>query len=125
MLPVLGVPVQQKASVLSLPSGDLLVVEACSGVRGVTAIIAVAALVAYLRGFSLIRGITLTILAAPVIAGSNIIRVVLSGLLQESLGPWVNQGTPHEVLGVVTLIAGLLGVLAVSQLIRKKHILHF
>src|SRR5437016_6232572 len=47
MLPFLGIVVQQKGHVLSLPSGDLGVVEACSGVRGVTAIIAVAAFVAY------------------------------------------------------------------------------
>jgi EpsI family protein len=119
MLPVLGIAVQQKGNVLSLPSGDLGVVDACSGVRGVTAIIAVAALVAYLRGFGLVRGVVLTLLALPVVAASNVVRVVLSGLLQEGLGPWVNQGAAHEVLGVVTLLMGLAGVLAVSQLLKK------
>jgi EpsI family protein len=121
MLMMVGVNVQQKGNILSLPSGDLGVVEACSGVRGVTAIVAVAALVAYLRGFGPVRGVLLTLLALPVIAVSNIVRVFLSAVLQEWLGPWVNQSWPHELLGVVTLLVGLAGVLAVSWVIGKMR----
>jgi EpsI family protein len=120
MLTVLGIPVQQKGHILSLPSGDLGVVDACSGVRGVTAIIAIAALVAHLRGFGFCRGMVLTALALPIIAASNFLRVVLSGLLQEWLGAWIHQGVAHEALGVVTLLIGLAGVLMVSQLMQRK-----
>jgi EpsI family protein len=118
VLPRLGVPVERSGFVLRLPSGDLGVVEACSGVRSVSAIVAVAALVAFVRGLGAVRGLLLTLLALPVVAAANAVRVILSGVLLEAVGPWVNEGVAHEALGVVTLLAGLAGVLALSSCLR-------
>src|SRR5438552_3761099 len=67
-LSALGIPVERAGYVLQLPSGDLGVVEACSGVRSVTAIVAVAALVAHVRRFGMIRGVIFVLLALPVVA---------------------------------------------------------
>jgi EpsI family protein len=120
-LPRLGIPAERSGFVLRLTTGELGVVEACSGVRSVTAIIAVAALLAYLRGFGVVRGVVLVLLALPVIALANAVRVVLSGLLQESLGLWVNQGAAHEALGAVTLLVGLAGVLTLSHGLRPRE----
>jgi EpsI family protein len=120
VLPRLGVPVERSGFVLRLPSGELGVVEACSGVRSVTAIVAVAALVAHVRGFGWVRGVLFVLLSLPVIALANAVRVVLSGLLQEYLGPWVNEGVAHEVLGWVTLLSGLAGVLALAAVVGPR-----
>jgi exosortase len=49
-LPILGTSVERTGYVLSLPSGDLGVAEACSGVKSVTALTAVAAAVAHAGG---------------------------------------------------------------------------
>src|SRR5205085_355239 len=48
VLPWLGVPVERAGYLLMLPGGDLRVAEACSGVRSITALTAIAAFVAYL-----------------------------------------------------------------------------
>jgi exosortase/archaeosortase family protein len=121
VLPLLGIPVERNGFVLRLPSGELGVVEACSGVRSVTAVVAVAALVAHVRGFGVLRGVVFVLLALPVVALANAVRVALSGVLQEALGPWVHEGAAHEALGVVTLLAGLAGVLALSHGLRPRQ----
>ncbi len=119
-LPRLGVPTEREGFVLALPSGRLGVVEACSGVRAVTAIVAAAALLAYLRGFRIGRTAVLVALALPTIALANALRVVLNGLAQEWFGLWVNRGVAHELFGAVTLLIGLGGVLALAHLIRPR-----
>ena len=118
VLPILGVAVERNGFILSLPSGDLGVAEACSGVRSVTALTAIAAFVAWSRGFGFGRGLLLVLLSVPVIAGVNAIRVVVSGLLQEHAGADFIRGHWHEALGIgmvllglglIVLLAGLLG----------------
>jgi EpsI family protein len=123
-LSAIGIPVERAGYVLQLPSGDLGVVEACSGVRSVTAIIAVAALVAYVRGFGMIRGLLLVILALPIVAFANAVRVILNGALQEWVGTWVNEGVTHEALGVIALLVALWAVLLVSQWLRQRDTRH-
>jgi EpsI family protein len=118
-LPILGVPVERSGFVLSLPNGDLGVAEACSGVRSVTALTAIAAFVAWWRGFGFLRGAALVGLSVPVIAGVNAVRVIISGLLQEYVGAEYLRGHWHEALGVamvlfgLALIVGLAGLLSV------------
>jgi EpsI family protein len=119
-----GIPVERAGYVLQLPSGDLGVVEACSGVRSVTAIVAVAALVAYLRGFGVVRGVIFVLLSLPIVALANAARVILNGALQEWVGTWVNEGAAHEALGVVALLIALWGVLIMSQWLRPRDTRH-
>lgn len=121
VLPWLGVPVERRGFVLSLPGGDLGVAEACSGVRSVTALAAIAAFVAYLRGFGPARGLLLLGLAIPVIAVVNAVRVVASGLIQEHVGPEYIRGDWHEALGVGMVLLGLGLVIGLAHIVRRTH----
>ena len=120
VLPALGVPVERTGFVLGLPGGDLGVAEACSGVRSVTALTAIAAFVAYLRGFGLFRGLLLLALSVPVVAAVNAARVVLSGLLQEHAGPEYIAGHWHEALGIGMVLVGLGLVVGLAKWIGPK-----
>ena len=117
VLTSLGVAVERSGYVLRLPGGDLGVAEACSGVRSVTAITAIAAFVAYLRGFGPGRGVALVALAIPVVAAVNIARVVLSGFVQEYAGSEYVRGDWHEALGVAMVFVGLGLVLGLARLL--------
>lgn len=117
ILTSLGVAVERSGYVLRLPGGDLGVAEACSGVRSVTAIIAIAAFVAYLRDFGPSRGTALVSLAIPVVAAVNVVRVVLSGLIQEFVGTEYVRGNWHEALGVAMIFVGLGLVLGLARLL--------
>ena len=120
VLPVLGVPVERNGYVLSLPGGDLGVVEACSGVRSVTALAAIAAFVAYHQGLGLARGLVMLGLALPLIAGVNAVRVIVSGLLQEHVGSEYVRGSWHDALGVAMILLGLMIVVGLAKLMRPR-----
>jgi EpsI family protein len=117
-----GMTVHRDGFELHLPSGGLEVVEACSGVRSITALLAIAAFVAHWRGFGLVRGLVLSALSLPVIAAVNALRIILTGWIQESFGPQFVQGTPHEMLGIVMVLVGLCLVLGLSQLLRPQNV---
>ncbi len=123
VLPWLGVPVERPDPTgfeLRLSSGDLGVVEACSGVRSVTALTAIAVLVAYLRGFALWRGLVLVGLTVGVIAVTNAIRVIVTGLLQENLGRAAIEGKAHDGLGVAVVLVGFALIVGISSLIAPR-----
>jgi EpsI family protein len=111
--------VQREEYVLALPGGKLRVEEACSGVRSLTALTAIAAFVAFLRGFGPARGGLLVLLAIPVVAAVNVFRVVLSGLIQEGIGPEYIQGDWHEGLGFAMVLLGLVLILGVARLVGE------
>jgi len=117
-----GITVQRKGFELYLPSGGLEVVEACSGVRSVTALLAIAVFVSHLRGFGLLRGLLIIGLALPVIAAVNALRIMLTGWIQEAFGPQMVQGAPHEILGVIMVLVGLGMVLLISQVMRPREV---
>ncbi|MFO0808506.1 MAG: EpsI family protein [Gemmataceae bacterium] len=120
VLPYLGIPVVRHGFVLTLPTGDLGVVEACSGVRSVTALAAIAILVAYLRGFSVVRGTVLFVLTFAIVAISNAVRVIVTGLLREYVSPEAAEGWRHEVLGISVILTGLALIVWVSKLIAPR-----
>jgi EpsI family protein len=114
---LIGMEVSREEFVLALPGGRLRVEEACSGVRSVTALTAIAAFVAFLKGFGPGRGALLVALAVPVVAAVNVLRVVLSGLIQEWFGPEYIQEDWHEGLGLAMVLVGLVLVLGIARLL--------
>lgn len=105
-----GVPVDRQGFVLQLPACHLNVVEACSGVRSVTALMALAAFAAYWYGLTWWRSGLVLGLTLPLIAGVNAGRVALSGFLGHLGGPQYIQGAWHEVLGLLTILPACGGV---------------
>jgi EpsI family protein len=115
-----GIPVQRLGFVLRLPSGELGVVEACSGVRSVTALTAIAVFVAYLRRLGLVRGAVLLVLSLGVVVVSNAARVIACGLLMENVGRWAIEGWYHEALGISVVLIGLGLIVVISgRLVRR------
>ncbi len=116
-LPLLGVPVLQRDGfVLRLASGDLGVAAACSGVRSMTALTALAAFIAYLRGLGILRGIVLEAATVLIVAVVNGVRVVASGLIQEWFGDEYIRGDWHEALGLAMVFLGLGIIVQVAKL---------
>ena len=120
-LPVCGVPVERHGFVLSLPDGDLGVAEACSGVRSVTALVALAAFVAWHAGFTFRRGVALVVLTVPLIAAVNAVRVVVSGLLHAYVDPELIRGNWHEALGIAMIFLGLGGILGLARWLDPRN----
>lgn len=116
-----GFTCAREGFVLRLPHGDLGVVEACSGIRSVTALTAIAVFLAHLRGFGLVRGALTVVLAVPIIVLVNGCRVFLTGLIQEYVGRESILGWKHEALGFALVFVGLGLIVLLTKLLAGKE----
>lgn len=113
MLHLLGVPVLREGNIINLPNLSLEVVEACSGLRSLESLLALSAAYAFLFMRSPTSRVVLIASAVPIAVGTNILRVVGTGLLARQYGAAAAQGFFHEFAGLIlfglalVLLAGL------------------
>jgi exosortase len=116
LLDLVGVPAVRHGYRIQLPGENnfMEVAEACSGLRSLTAVLALACAVAYLSGRGFWYRAILVLLAAPVAVAVNCLRVFVTGLVM-TYGDkrWV-QGELHDYEGMLMIIlaAGLLLLIA-------------
>ncbi len=120
LLEMRHVPVQLAGNVIYLPGRQLFVTEACSGLRSLTALLALGVLAGGLWLRYPISRIILIAVAIPVAIAVNAIRVFLTGFLVYYVSPEMGEGFLHlsegwllfvvafAVLGAVTWVASRL-----------------
>ena len=103
LLDFVGVPVLREGYVIQIPGHSMEVVGACSGMRSLTAVLALAMAIGYLSGRGQAYRWVLGLLAAPVAIGVNCLRVFGTGLIMLNFGDKWATGTAHELEGVFML----------------------
>ncbi len=114
---LLGIPVFREGNVLHLVETSLEVVAACSGLRSLVTMFALAALLAFLSNMCLWKRFLLFFCAAPVAIIANIVRLSGTALLASKYGAVVAQGFLHDFSGMVVFAIGLGLLFAVSALL--------
>jgi exosortase len=94
-----NVPVQLAGNVIQLPGRQLFVTEACSGLRSLTALLALGVLVGGLWLRSVPSRVILVALAIPVAIAVNAVRVFLTGFLVYFVDPKLGEGFMHLTEG--------------------------
>jgi exosortase len=125
-LDLLGVPALREGNVITLPSISLNVVEACSGIRSLMALITLAIFYGLLMEKRVwVRGL-LVVLAVPLAVGINSLRIVGSGLLGQNFGKEYAEGFFHEFSGIVVFAATLVALVLLHGLakfaLKKKAV---
>ena len=117
-LSALGVPVFADGYVLRLPGHSLEMAEACSGLRQLTAFLALAVAVGHLSGRTWWFKAALAALSGIVALAANCIRVVLTVLVLLWAGPRWAEGTFHAIEGLVVVGMGLVMLVAAAWGLR-------
>jgi exosortase len=93
---------------------SLNVAEACSGMRLLTAFLALGVAMAYLHYRPLWQRLVLLVSTIPIAIFCNIVRVTITGFIYVLIHPKYTQGIYHDVLGLMMLplAFGLYGFLA-------------
>lgn len=109
---LLGIPVLREGNVITLANTSLEVAEACSGIRSLVTLMAIAATFACVRSGGWWRGAGLIAATVPIAVGVNAARVAGTGVLAYRYGPAVAEGFFHSVSGWLLFVvaAGLLCV---------------
>src|SRR5919204_5110036 len=111
-----SVPVFRDGNVLMLPSTTLEVAQACSGLRSLISLAAVAALLGWITEPTWPRRAALIASAVPIAIAMNGLRVAATGLACEAWGRRAASGSWHEATGWITFVASLALIAGVQRM---------
>jgi len=110
-------PVLREGNLLILPRCTLEVVEACSGIRSLESLIALAVAYAYLAEPSIPIRALLTVAMVPIAIVGNGVRVVLAALLANYKGPETAEGFLHPLSSLIIFVVATVLLLLLHRVI--------
>jgi exosortase len=110
MLPLAGVPVLREGNVITLASMQLEVAEACSGIRSMMSLFAVAVLFGYFFEKSNVRRVLLALASLPIAVLANAIRIFGTGICVQYWNPDKAVGFFHEFSGWLMFLVSLVAL---------------
>ena len=116
-------PIMREGNVLIMPGMRLEVVEACSGIRSLMSLLALAAGYGYLAEKSTVVRWFMFLAMVPLAIISNGTRVMITALMTNYIGPKAAEGFMHEFSGWVIFVVATALFLALHSLtvvVRKK-----
>lgn len=117
-LDLLGVPVFLDGNVIHLSQISLGVTEACSGIRSLISLLALAVAWVYLTMPGVWATLVLVASTLPITIAANAGRVVTTGLIGQWVGVEYAQGFFHGFSGWVIFLVAVVGLLGVHGLVR-------
>jgi exosortase len=105
-LNLVGVPVFREGNIIVLPNLQLEVADACSGIRSLMSLMALATAAAYFMSLGVTRGGVLFLSAIPISIATNSLRIFVTGVLSYKFGQKAAEGFFHEFSGWVVFLAG-------------------
>ena len=110
------IPVLLTGNVIRLPGHELFVTEACSGLRSLTALLALAVLMGGLMFKHPITRVLLVLLAIPIAIVINGVRVFMTGFLVYFVDPKLGEGFMHLTEGWLLFLVSLASIGALAWL---------
>lgn len=118
LLETVGVPVLRDGNVLVLSNYSLEVVEACSGIRSLMSLVALAVAYGYLVEPRRWARFLLVVLMVPIAIVTNATRITGAGMLAHRFGPAAAEGFIHEFSGWAIFLIALLLMFVCHRILR-------
>jgi exosortase len=116
-LDLAGIPVLREGNVIGLANTTLEVTEACSGIRSLLSLLALAALWAYFSDPRPAARVATVLSSIPIAIVANGLRIAGTGLAAHYIGPSAATGFFHSFSGWVVFVTSLMMLAAVSRII--------
>jgi exosortase len=120
-LELAGVPVLRDGNVLVMSNYSLEVVEACSGIRSLMSLTALAIAYGYLTEPRWWVRYLLVVLMVPIAIAANAIRITGAGMLAHRFGPTAAEGFLHGFSGWVIFLVALLLMFISHRILRPME----
>jgi len=115
----LGIPIYAEGNVIYLESTTLQVADACSGIRSLMSLLALAAAFAYLTQPAGWRRWFLFLSAIPIAIATNMARIIGTAVLADRYGAKAAMGFFHEFAGLVVFGAALVLLFVAGALLGR------
>jgi exosortase len=116
-----GIPVVREGNVLQLPTRDLEVAEACSGIRSLVSLLMLGIVLGYFTERRTGARVIVALAAVPIAIAANAARVAGTGLASELVSPAAAEGFFHAFSGWLMFVVAFAGLLFVQRLIALRH----
>jgi len=103
-LQMMNLPVYREGNVIFLPHATLEVVEACSGIRSLVSLLALAVMFAYMTQRHIWKMAVLVVSATPIAIIANAFRIWGTGVLAHVYGPQAAEGFYHTFAGWLVFV---------------------
>jgi exosortase len=107
LLELFGVPVLREGNIIQLPTTSLEVAQACSGIRSLMSLGALAVIYGYFLETRWLPRLLLALAAIPIAVAANGLRVMVTGLLGYYWEPDKAEGFFHTFSGWVIFVISL------------------
>jgi len=114
----MGVPVFREGNIINLSSIQLEVAEACSGIRSLMSLTALALIYGYLMERKIAARVLLAMASVPIAVAANSLRVVGTGLLVQYWDPDKAEGFFHEFQGWLVFVASIVMLYLLHRFVR-------
>lgn len=121
LLQFIGVACAQKGNIIELPGYSLEVVEACSGLRSLVTLMALAALYAYLYLDRMVRPLILFFASIPIAIITNIVRVFVTAIGAYAISPAMAENFLHEISGMLVFVTALICTVILGALLKWRR----
>jgi exosortase len=118
VLSICRVPTLLQGNVIELPSKQLEVAEACSGIRSLMSLITLSIIYGYLMEKRLWVRWVLAIASAPIAIAANSVRIIGTGLIVYYWNADKAEGFFHASWGWITFVVSLIMLYGLHALIR-------
>ncbi len=114
----IGVPVELRGTTIAIPDYTFEVAQACSGLKSIIAMSALAALFAFLVEGPWWKRVPLFVAGAPIAMAANSVRITFTLILGRAFGAEAAEGFFHTLSGLMVFVLALIGLFLMARLLR-------
>jgi len=118
MLKIIGVPVVRDGNIIHLPDYSMEVVEACSGIRSLMALMSLSALYSYFKMPGNVLPVILFFSAIPIAIITNIFRIFVTAIGAYAISKTLAEDFLHEISGMLIFVTALIIIVILGSILK-------
>lgn len=118
-LKAIGIVVMREGNIIIFPALTLEVADACSGIRSLISLLALAVAYAFFLRISPLKRLLLICASVPIAIFTNAVRVIVTGILAQYWGAKAAEGFFHEFAGMMVFAVAMVMLVSLGALLGR------